>query len=84
MRRIDLLTEFIHGPTALGIAWGWLTLIVTALGGLGLSSGTLPVLMWGAPVLFVPWAVLRLDKDRFPQVVERARERKLAKRAQGN
>ena len=84
VRRIDLLAEFVLGPTARTIAWGWLALIVLAIGGLGLSSGAVFVVMWGAPVLFVPWAVLRLDGDRFPQVVERVRERRLAKGAHRN
>jgi hypothetical protein len=87
VRRIDLLAEFILGPTVLTIVWGWLAFVVIALGGLGLSGGVLLVVMWSAPLIFVPWAVLRLDKDRFPQLVEQVRERrerKLARRAQGD
>jgi hypothetical protein len=83
VRRIDLLAEFILGPTVLTIAWGWLALIFMAVGGLGLSNMTLLVVMWGAPIIFVPWMVLRLDQGRFPELIEKMkerRERKLAKR----
>jgi hypothetical protein len=83
LRRIDLLAEFILGPTILTIAWGWLALIVAAFGGIDFSGGALLVVMWGAPVLFVPSTVLRLDKHRFSHVVERVRERKLAKPTRG-
>jgi hypothetical protein len=87
LRRIDLLAEFILRPTLLAIVWGWIWLIVGALGGLGFSSGTLLVVIGGGPVIFVTWAVLQLDKDRFPQLVEEARERrerKLHERAREN
>ncbi len=86
LRRIDLLAEFILGPTALTILWGWTILAVAAVGGLGLSGGALAVLLFGAPGIFVPWAVLRLDIGRFPEVVARAsrrRTRKLARRNEG-
>lgn len=79
-RRIDLLAKFIVRPTVLTIAWGWLALIVAALGGLGLSDGALLVLIGGAPVIFVPWMVFQLDASRFPQLVENARRAHEAKR----
>lgn len=85
VRRIDLLAEFIIGPTVLAILWGWLGLVIIALGGLGFSAAALLVVISGAPLIFVPWAVLRLEVNRFPQTVEKVRERharKLARRAQ--
>jgi|GEM_PF-5853365 len=83
LRGIDLLAEFILGPTAMTILWGWAILAIAAVGGLGFSGGALAALLFGAPAVFVPWAVLRLDTSRFPGVVEgaaRRRERKLAQR----
>lgn len=80
-RRIDLLASFILKPTVVAILWGWLILVVAALGGLGLSGGALLVLGLGGPLIFVPWAVLQLDASRFSHLVEEARlkhERNLA------
>ncbi len=85
VRSIDLLAEFIIGPTLLAILWGWFGLAVIALGGLGFSTAALLVVISGAPLIFVPWAVFRLEVSRFPQIVEKVRERrarKLARRAQ--
>lgn len=84
LRRLELLAEFIVGPTTLTVIWGWLALLVAAIGDFGFSGGAFLVVIWGAPFLFVPWAVLRLDKDRFPRLVENARARhlrRLARRA---
>jgi hypothetical protein len=84
VRGIDLLAQFILGPTALTIAWGWLVLIAAVLGGFGFSGVALLVVMFGAPVIFVPWLVLQLRIDRFPRLVQEARdrrERKLNRRA---
>src|SRR3954447_24590883 len=55
LRRIDLLALFILPSTVVAIAWGWLLVIVIALGGFGLSWQVLLIVMWGAPVIFVPW-----------------------------
>lgn len=86
LRGIDLLAEFILGPTALTILWGWAILAVAAVGGLGFSGGALLAVLFGAPAIFVPWVVLQLDIGRFPGVVDgasRRRERKLARRGGG-
>jgi hypothetical protein len=83
VRRIELLAEFVIAPTAASIVWGWLVILVAAIGGLGLSGVTLAVVAYGAPLIFVPWAVLQLDPDRLPQIIEEAsarRQRKLAGR----
>jgi hypothetical protein len=77
IRRLDLLAEFVIAPTAASILWGWLVILVAAIGGLGLSGGALAVVMFGAPAIFVPWAVMNLNLARFPHVAERVRQRKL-------
>ena len=87
LRRIDLLAEFILKPTALAIVWGWLIVVVSAVGGLGLSGGALLAVALSAPAVFVPWSVLQLDRGRLPQLLEQARvrrERKLAKASQND
>jgi len=63
VRRIDLLAAFLARPTVASVLWGWLVILVAAVGGLGLSGGTLAVIMFGGPLIFVPWAVLQLDPD---------------------
>jgi hypothetical protein len=78
IRRIDLLAEFVIAPTAAAVVWGWLVILVAAIGGLGLSGGALAVVMFGAPAIFVPWAVVNLNVARFPHIAERVRERKRA------
>jgi hypothetical protein len=78
IRRIELLAGFVIAPTAASIVWGWLVLLLAAIG--GLSGGALVVLLFGAPAIFVPWAVINLDVARFPQVAERVRQRKLGGR----
>jgi hypothetical protein len=78
IRRFDLLAEFAIAPTAASVVWGWLVILAAATGGLGLSGGALAVVMFGAPAIFVPWAVVNLNLARFPHVAERIRERKLS------
>jgi hypothetical protein len=54
------------------------------LGGAGFSGGALVVVLFGGPVLFVPWWVLQQDVGAFPAMVEELREereRKLRERA---
>jgi hypothetical protein len=63
VRRIDLLAAHLARPTAAAVVWGWLVIIAAALGGLGLSGGALAAIMFGAPLVFVPWAVLQLDRE---------------------
>ena len=76
----DRLARFVHlEDDRLGDSLGWLILVVAALGGLGLSAFL--ILGLGAPLIFVPWGVLRLDASRFSHLVEEARlkqEQKLA------
>lgn len=74
LRRLDLLARFMLKATALTILWGALIWAVAILGGLGFSGGALLVMLGGAPLLFVPWTVLRLDKSGFPGIVEKARK----------
>jgi hypothetical protein len=81
VRRIDLLAAFVLGPTALSVVWGWAVLAIAAIGGLGFSGGALLALLFGAPVIFVPWAVFRLDTERLPRLVEDASRRQEEKRA---
>jgi hypothetical protein len=76
VRSIELLAEFVWAPTFAAVAWGWALILIAALGGLGLSGATLVVLMFGAPAIFVPWAVANLELRRFPHVAMRARERR--------
>jgi hypothetical protein len=76
LRRIDVLANFTIRPTVFTILWGWVMLAVAAAGGLGLSGATLIALILGAPAIFVPWAVLQLDLDRFPNAVEETRQRR--------
>ena len=78
VRRIELLADFVIAPTAASIVWGWLVILLAAIG--GLSGGALLVVMFGAPAIFVPWAVVNLNVARFPHVAERVRQRKLAGR----
>ena len=63
LRRIELLAEFVVVPTAAAIVWGWLVLLVAAVGGLGVSTHSMALLMFGAPAIIVPLAVLQLDPD---------------------
>ncbi|HEY7256561.1 MAG TPA: hypothetical protein VH476_07735 [Solirubrobacterales bacterium] len=81
IRRLDLLAEFVIAPMAASVVWGWLVILVAAVGGLGLSGGALGVVMFGGPAIFVPWAVVNLNLARFPHVAERVRLR--AHRNQG-
>ena len=74
IRRIELLADFVIAPTAASIVWGWLVLLLAAIG--GLSGGALVVVMFGGPAIFVPWAVVNLNVARFPHVAERVRQRK--------
>ena len=60
------------------IAWSRLRRTLAAIG--GLSGGALLVVMFGAPAIFVPWAVVNLNVARFPHVAERVRQRKLSGR----
>ncbi len=76
IRRIELLADFVIAPTAASIVWGWLVILLAAIG--GLSGGALAVVMFGAPAIFVPWAVVNLNVARFPHVAERVRQRKLS------
>jgi hypothetical protein len=46
------------------VIWGWAVILLAAVGGFGLSDATLLILMFGAPLVFVPWAVLQLDRGR--------------------
>ena len=78
IRRIELLADFVIAPTAASIVWGWLVILLAAIG--GLSGGALAVVMFGGPAIFVPWAVVNLNVARFPHVAERVRQRKLAGR----
>ena len=64
VRRIDLLAAHLTRPTLATVVWGWLVVLVAAIGGLGLSDAAILALMFGAPLIFVPWAVLQLDRDR--------------------
>jgi hypothetical protein len=82
LRRIDLLSLFILPSTVVAIAWGWLLAIVIALGGFGLSWQALLIVMWGAPVIFVPWWAMQLDEARFRQVAEAARRNRERKQKQ--
>ena len=78
VRRIELLADFVIAPTAASMVWGWLVILLAAIG--GLSGGALLVVMFGAPAIFVPWAVVNLNVARFPHVAERVRQRKLSGR----
>jgi hypothetical protein len=64
VRRIDLLAGYVLGPTMATVIWGWAVILLAAVGGFGLSDATLLILMFGAPLVFVPWAVLQLDRGR--------------------
>ncbi len=64
VRRIDLFAAYLARPTLATVVWGWLVILVAAIGGLGLSDVAILVLMFGAPLIFVPWAVLQLDRGR--------------------
>jgi hypothetical protein len=84
VRRIDLLARFILPITALTIIWGWVIVLLGLLGGAGFSGGALLLVLFGGPVLFVPWSVLQQDVSGFPVMVEELRaerERKLRERA---
>jgi len=48
----------------------------TVLGWSGVALGA-AILLFAGPLLFVPWIVLRLDVERFPEVAERVRLRRL-------
>lgn len=74
--RIDILAAFIVKPTILAILWGWALLVVASLGGLGLSWPALLTVALGGPLTFVPWAVLQLDTDHLPHLIEEARGRR--------
>jgi hypothetical protein len=63
VRRIDLLAEFMLLPTVASIAIAWLVLFVAALS-LGLTGGAAAAIMFGAPLIVVPWAVLQLEPGR--------------------
>lgn len=76
VRRIDILAAFIVKPTILAILWGWALLVVASLGGLGLSWPALLIVALGGPLTFVPWAVLQLDTDHLPHLIEEARGRR--------
>jgi hypothetical protein len=80
IRRIDLLAGFIREAVDLTIVWTFLGVLVilasTVLGWSGVTLGAV-VLLFAGPVLFVPWIVLRLDVERFPEVVEQVRLRRL-------
>ena len=80
VRRIELLADFIITPTAASIVWGWLIILLAAVGVLGHSGGALVLVMFGVPAIFVPWAVLNLNLSKFPRAAERVRQRKLAGR----
>jgi len=83
LRRIDLLAQFVLLPTAATVVWAWFWILAAALGGFSLSGTALLTILLGAPLIFVPWAILRDDKHRFPVLVEEVRqrrERKLAER----
>ena len=73
LRRVDLLARFISGVTAVTVVWGLAVGIVAAFGGGGFSGGALYLVLFGAPVIFVPWWVLQQDIDGFPRMVEEAR-----------
>jgi len=66
VRRIDLLAAYVTGPTIAAVVWGWAMILLAAIGGLGLSGLTILALTFGAPLIFVPWAVLQLDRARLP------------------
>jgi hypothetical protein len=76
VRSIEVLAEFVIAPTAAAVLWGWVVLLLAAIGGLGLSGGALLVVMFGGPAIFVPWAVANLNLFRFPHVAMRAQERR--------
>ena len=80
VRRIDLLAGFIREAVDLTIVWTFLAVLVilasTVLGWSGVVLGAV-VLLFAGPLLFVPWIVLRLDVERFPEVVEQVRLRRL-------
>jgi len=80
VRRIDLLAGFIREAVDLTIVWTFLGVLVilasTVLGWSGVTLGAV-VLLFAGPLLFVPWIVLRLDVERFPEVVEQVRLRRL-------
>jgi hypothetical protein len=84
VRWIDLLARFILPITILTVIWGWVIAFLGLLGGAGFSGGALLLVLFGGPVLFVPWWVLQQDVSRFPAMVEELRlerERKLRERA---
>jgi hypothetical protein len=60
VRRVDILAEFMLWPTVLSIAIAWLVLFLAALS-IGLTGGAAAAIMFGAPLIVVPWAVLQLD-----------------------
>ena len=64
VRRIDLLAAYVARPTIAAVVWGWVVILVAEVGGLGFSGPTLAVLAYGAPLIFVPWAVLQRDPGR--------------------
>jgi hypothetical protein len=80
VRRIDLLAGFIREAVDLTVVWTFLGVLVilasTVLGWSGVTLGAI-VLLFAGPLLFVPWIVLRLDVERFPEVVEQVRLRRL-------
>jgi hypothetical protein len=62
VRRIDLLAGFVLWPTVVSIAIAWLVLFLAALS-VGLTGGAVAAIVFGAPLIVVPWAVLQLDPD---------------------
>jgi hypothetical protein len=75
VRRIDLLAMFLARVTAVTMVWGIAVAIIAAIGGAGFSGGALYLILFGAPVIFVPWWVLQQDAAEFPRIVSGLRRR---------
>jgi hypothetical protein len=80
VRRIDLLAGFIREAVDLTIVWTFLAVLIilasSVVGWSGVAVGA-AILLFAGPLLFVPWIVLSLDVERFPEIVEQVRLRRL-------
>src|SRR5262249_4299544 len=74
-RGVDLLAMFLARVTAVTIVWGLALAILAAVGGAGLSGGALYLVLFGGPVIFVPWWVVQQDTDELPRIVSGLRRR---------
>ena len=76
VRRIDLLAKFVSDAVHLTMKWTGIVLAVGSisvlLGWPGVTVGAV-ILLFAAPLLFVPWIVLEADVSRFPEMAEEAR-----------